>query len=83
MTFSGIKRGDEYICFSIVANNVQITTLQNLVYVRMELGKLGIANSNPNTELAESRVSKAPNTKLIVFVPISQTNADITMFASV
>lgn len=64
VTFSGIKRGNEYICFSIVANNVQITTLQNLVYIRMELGKLGIANSNPNTELAESRVSTAPNTAL-------------------
>lgn len=57
VTFSGIKRGNEVVCFSIVANNVQILTLQNLVYVRMELGKLGIANFNPNTELGESRVS--------------------------
>ncbi|KAH7038393.1 uncharacterized protein B0I36DRAFT_284571 [Microdochium trichocladiopsis] len=55
VTFSGIKRGNEVICFSIVANNVQVLTLQNLVYVRMELGLLGIANFNPNTELAESR----------------------------
>ncbi|KAJ1322940.1 hypothetical protein MN608_11794 [Microdochium nivale] len=55
VTFSGIKRGNEVVCFSIVANNVQILTLQNLVYVRMELGLLGIANFNPNAELGESR----------------------------
>ncbi|KAI1841539.1 hypothetical protein JX265_013504 [Neoarthrinium moseri] len=55
VTFSGIRRGNEMICFSIVAQNVQITTLQDLVYVRMELGLLGIDNFNLNTELAESR----------------------------
>ncbi|KAI0022962.1 hypothetical protein F4780DRAFT_121032 [Xylariomycetidae sp. FL0641] len=55
VTFTGIKRGNEVICFSIVAQNVMITTVGDLVYVRMELGLLGISNFNPNAELAESR----------------------------
>ncbi|KAH9902319.1 hypothetical protein F4778DRAFT_791250 [Xylariomycetidae sp. FL2044] len=55
VTFMGMRRGDEVICFSIVAENVQIQTLQDLVYVRMELGLLGISNFNPNAELGESR----------------------------
>lgn len=49
------------IVFSIVAQNVQITTLSDLVYVRVELGLLGIDNFNPNTELKESRVSQPSN----------------------
>lgn len=57
ITFSGIRRNNEVIAFSIIAQNVQITTLGELVYVRMELGLLGIDNFNPNSELAESRVS--------------------------
>lgn len=56
ITFAGIRRGSEVIAYSIIAMNVQITTLGELVYVRMELGLLGISNFNPNTELAESRV---------------------------
>ncbi|KAK6070992.1 hypothetical protein SCUP234_09902 [Seiridium cupressi] len=40
---------------SIIAPNVQITTLQDLVYIRTELGLLGIDSFNTNTELAESR----------------------------
>ncbi|PSN63261.1 hypothetical protein BS50DRAFT_648762 [Corynespora cassiicola Philippines] len=55
ITFSGIRRANEVIAFSIVAQNVMVTTLGDLVYVRMELGLLGIDNFNPNTELAESR----------------------------
>ncbi|USP77920.1 hypothetical protein yc1106_05194 [Curvularia clavata] len=55
VTFSGIRRGSEVIAYSIVAQNVMITTLGDLVYLRMELGLLGIDNVNPNTELAESR----------------------------
>ncbi|KAH5326900.1 hypothetical protein HBI39_116540 [Parastagonospora nodorum] len=55
ITFSGIRRGNEVIAFSIVAQNVMITTLGDLVYVRMELGLLGIDNVSPNTEVAESR----------------------------
>ncbi|KAK7960437.1 hypothetical protein PG988_011651 [Apiospora saccharicola] len=55
ITFMGVKRGAEMIVFSIVAQNVQITTLSDLVYVRVELGLLGIDNFNPNTELKESR----------------------------
>ncbi|KAH9999563.1 hypothetical protein F4779DRAFT_622692 [Xylariaceae sp. FL0662B] len=55
VTFMGIRRGGEVICFSIVAQNVEITTLQDLVYIRLELGLLGISNLNPNTELRESR----------------------------
>lgn len=57
VTFSGIRRGNEVIAYSIVAQNVMITTLGDLVYLRMELGLLGIDNISPNTELAESRVS--------------------------
>lgn len=57
VTFSGIRKGDEVICFSIVSNNVHITTLNNLVYIRMELALLGIDNTaSNNAELAESRV---------------------------
>lgn len=57
ITYSGIRRGNEMICFSIIAQNVQITTLQDLVYIRAELALLGIDNFNTNTELTESRVS--------------------------
>jgi hypothetical protein len=57
VTFSGIRRGNVVIAFSIVAQNVMITTLSDLVYLRMELGLLGIDNVSPNTEIAESRVS--------------------------
>ncbi|KAI9172635.1 hypothetical protein HJFPF1_02144 [Paramyrothecium foliicola] len=56
ITFSGIRRGNEVICYSIVANNVQILTLNDLVYIRMELALLGIDNTaSNNAELAESR----------------------------
>ncbi|KAK1673330.1 hypothetical protein BDP55DRAFT_614551 [Colletotrichum godetiae] len=55
ITFSGFRRGAEVIAFSIVAQNVQINTLGDVVYVRMELGLLGIDNPNPNAEIAESR----------------------------
>ncbi|KAH6693874.1 hypothetical protein F5X68DRAFT_248364 [Plectosphaerella plurivora] len=55
VTFSGFRRGDEMIVFSIVAQNVQIQTLGDIVYVRVELGLLGIDNPNPNGEFAESR----------------------------
>lgn len=56
VTFMGIRKGSEYIAFSIVADNVMITTLQDLVYLRIEEIRLGIDNFNPNTELAESRI---------------------------
>ncbi|KAK6219063.1 hypothetical protein LQW54_002565 [Pestalotiopsis sp. IQ-011] len=55
ITWQGIRRGDEMICFSIIAQNVQITTTVDLVYLRMELALLGIDNFNTNTELRESR----------------------------
>jgi hypothetical protein len=57
ITWSGIKRGNEVIAFGVVAQNVQIQTLQDLVYLRTEIALLGISNFNTNTELAESRVS--------------------------
>lgn len=57
ITFAGFRRGNEYIANSIVAQNVQIQTLGDIVYVRMELGLLGIDNPLPNAEFAESRVS--------------------------
>ncbi|KAI3392026.1 hypothetical protein diail_6322 [Diaporthe ilicicola] len=55
ITFTGFRRGGEVIAFSIVAQNVQITTLGDIVYLRMELGLLGIDNPSPNAEIAESR----------------------------
>lgn len=59
ITWSGIRRGDEVVAFSIVAQNVQITTINDLVYVRTETALLGVSNFNGNTELAESRVSNS------------------------
>lgn len=58
ITFSGFRRGSEVIAFSIVAQNVQINTLGDIVYLRMELGLLGIDNPSANAEIAESRASK-------------------------
>ena len=58
ITFSGFRRGNEVIAFSIVAQNVMINTLGDLAYVRVELGLLGIDNPSPNAEIAESRVSR-------------------------
>ncbi|KAM5350960.1 hypothetical protein ACJ41O_003683 [Fusarium nematophilum] len=55
ITFTGFRRGNEVIAFSIVADNVQIQTLGDIVYLRTELGLLGIDNPNPNAETAESR----------------------------
>ena len=57
ITFTGFRQGNEVVATSIVAQNVEILTLGDLVYVRMELGLLGIDNPNPNAEFAESRVS--------------------------
>lgn len=57
ITFTGFRRGSEVIAFSIVAQNVQINTLGDIVYLRMELGLLGIDNPSANAEIAESRVS--------------------------
>lgn len=54
----GYRRGSEVIAYSIVAQNVQINTLGDVAYVRMELALLGISNPSTNVELAESRVSK-------------------------
>ncbi|KAK1961530.1 hypothetical protein LY78DRAFT_617528, partial [Colletotrichum sublineola] len=71
ITFSGFRQGGEVIAFSIVAQNVQITTLGDVVYVRMELGLLGIDNPSPNAEIAESR--------FIGFVP--NNRATVTLFA--
>ncbi|KAI1259277.1 hypothetical protein F5Y18DRAFT_433424 [Xylariaceae sp. FL1019] len=56
VTWQGIKRGEEVIAFAITAMNVQITTLNNLAYVRAELALIGVSNFNGNTELAESRI---------------------------
>ncbi|KAK0382876.1 hypothetical protein NLU13_8792 [Sarocladium strictum] len=55
ITFAGFRKGGEVIAYSIVAQNVQIQTLGDIVYVRMELGLLGIDNPNANAELPESR----------------------------
>lgn len=55
ITFSGFRRGDEVIAFTIVAENVQIRTIGDLVYVRMVLGLLGVNSNDPVTEIAQSR----------------------------
>lgn len=60
ITFSGFRRGDEVIAFSIVAQNVQITTGDDIVYIRMELALLGIFSPSPAAEIADSRVSPLP-----------------------
>lgn len=56
ITVTGFRRGSELIASSIVAQNVMINTIGDLVYVRLELGLLGIDNPSPNAEIAESRV---------------------------
>ncbi|KAF2641869.1 hypothetical protein P280DRAFT_541331 [Massarina eburnea CBS 473.64] len=70
ITFQGIRRGNEVIAFSIIAMNVQITTLGDLVYLRMELARIGIDNFNPNTELSESRwigYTSNPNSRVALY----------------
>ncbi|KAL8389053.1 hypothetical protein RB595_008826 [Gaeumannomyces hyphopodioides] len=71
ITWQGIRKGGEVIAFSIVAQNTQITTLGDIVYVRMELARLGIDNPNPNAEIAETR--------FIGFV--SNTAATVSLYA--
>lgn len=61
ITITGFRRGDEIIASSIVAQNVMINTLGDIVYVRMEVALLGIDNPSPNAEIAESRVSHTSN----------------------
>lgn len=56
ITITGFRKGSEIIASSIVAQNTMINTLGDLVYVRMEVGLLGIDNPSPNAEIAESRV---------------------------
>ncbi|KAH8886060.1 hypothetical protein GQ53DRAFT_876394 [Thozetella sp. PMI_491] len=56
ITWQGIRRGAEVIAFNIVAQNVQITTLQTLAYARIEVALIGVDNFNGNTEIAESRI---------------------------
>ncbi|KAJ4388785.1 hypothetical protein N0V93_006245 [Gnomoniopsis smithogilvyi] len=53
--YLGYRRGNEVIAYSIVAQNVQINTLGDVAYVRMELALLGISNPSTNVEIAESR----------------------------
>lgn len=82
ITWESIKKGDEAIAFNIVAQNVQITTLQDLVYVRTELALLGIANFNGNTELAESRIlgylSNARSTVALYAMDIDPCTGEVT-----
>ncbi|KAK5660755.1 hypothetical protein OQA88_12121 [Cercophora sp. LCS_1] len=73
ITFSGFRRKgtNEVVAFSIVALNVQIQTTGNIVYVRMELGLLGIVSPSPIAEIPESR--------FIGFV--SNALASVTLYA--
>ncbi|KAK0704634.1 hypothetical protein B0H67DRAFT_686970 [Lasiosphaeris hirsuta] len=56
ISFSGFRKGKEVIAFNIVAQNVQITTGDDIIYVRPELGLLGIYSANPSAEVADSRL---------------------------
>lgn len=76
ITITGFRQGAELIANSIVAQNVMINTLGDLVYVRMELGLLGIDNPSPNAEIAESRVRSTKNFQ-------SLDRAQLTNFASI
>ncbi|KAK4675057.1 hypothetical protein QC764_501720 [Podospora pseudoanserina] len=70
ITFSGFRRGDEVIAFSIVAQNVQITTGDDIVYIRMELALLGIFSPSPAAEIADSRFigfSSNPRTSVTLY----------------
>ena len=58
--YSGIRVGDEVICYSIVATNVQITTSGVPSYVRMEDALVGVFTNNPNAEQADTRVRPPP-----------------------
>lgn len=71
----GYRLGSEVIAFNIIANNVQINTLGQVAYLRMELALLGISNPNTNVELAESRVCQ--KTKLC---PKKYWSTLLTMF---
>lgn len=57
--FSGIKRGSEYICYSIVVVNLEITTnaaFNDPVYIRVEEALIGVFDASTNTEFADIRV---------------------------
>ncbi|KAK3340007.1 hypothetical protein B0T25DRAFT_586527 [Lasiosphaeria hispida] len=56
ITFGGFRKGNEVIAFSLVAQNVQITTSDDIIYVCMELGLLGIYSNNPSAEVTDSRL---------------------------
>lgn len=58
ITFSGFRQGNEVVATTIVAQNVQILTIGDIVYVRMELARIGIDNPSPNADAAPSRVRK-------------------------
>ncbi|KAK1761334.1 hypothetical protein QBC47DRAFT_428722 [Echria macrotheca] len=56
ITFTGYRSGpDEVVAQSIVAQNVQIMTTGDVVYLRVELALLGIYNPHPAAEVADSR----------------------------
>lgn len=87
--FSGFRRRgalpvpDEIIAYSIVAQNVQITTplSSGIIYVRMALALLGIWNPSTVTELAESRligyVSNPAATILLYALDIDPCSGEI------
>jgi hypothetical protein len=61
--YSGIRKGDEIIAYSIVATNVQILTdpaRGHPVYLRMEDAIVGVFSPDGDRESAPARVSSPP-----------------------
>jgi hypothetical protein len=60
IVFSGVRVGDEVLCYSIVAESVQVLTpVGGPAYIRMEDALIGVIDDTPpaNTEFADTRVS--------------------------
>lgn len=57
ITFKGFRKGDEVIATRIVAENVQVLTDGDLVYVRMDPGTVGVYSPNIAREVEETHVS--------------------------
>lgn len=59
VTYAGIKNGaTEYLCYSIVAENVQILTSGDSgepVYLRVEDALIGVSDGSASVEIAETR----------------------------
>ena len=60
--YVGFKTSNnEVVCHTIIAMNVQITTAGAPTYIRIEEAIIGVYSSDPNAEIAETRVSESMN----------------------